>query len=202
MIADTLVVIGLATISLGTIQEADGVQERSFWLRNDGRETVMLQQGYTSCGCTTIDFAKGLSVEPGDSTCVTLRFNPRGKGGEFMETGTVVYGNSRKRVELSMVGNCITSEETLQRQFPVRISDRLRLSSDRFDLGIMRVGERKERNVIVLHKADNNRQERFTVSFSPDENSPKGLQHVVRTISTVDGGQRRELRITLDVIVK
>lgn len=202
MIADTLVVIGLATISLGTIQEADGVQERSFWLRNDGRETVMLQQGYTSCGCTTIDFAKGLSVEPGDSTCVTLRFNPRGKGGEFMETGTVVYGNSRKRVELSMVGNCITSEETLLRQFPVRISDRLRLSSDRFDLGIMRVGESKERNVIVLHKADNNRQERFTVSFSPDENSPKGLQHVVRTISTVDGGQSIDLRITLDVIVK
>ena len=202
MIADTLVVIGLATISLGTIQEADGVQERSFWLRNDGSETVTLQQGYTSCGCTTIDFARGSSVEPGDSTCVTLRFNPRGKGGEFMETGTLVYGDSRKRVELSMVGSCVTSEETLQRQFPVRISDRLRLSANRFDLGIMRVGERKERNVIVLHKADNNRQERFTVSFSPDENSPKGLQHVVRTISTVDGGQSIDLQITLDVIVK
>ena len=41
-----------------------------------------------------------------------------------------------------------------------------------------------------------------TVSFSPDENSPKGLQHVVRTISTVDGGQSIDLRITLDVIVK
>lgn len=202
MIADTLVVIGLATISLGTIQEADGVQERNFWLRNDGRETVTLQQGYTSCGCTTIDFARGSSVEPGDSTCVTLRFNPRGKGGEFMETGTLVYGDSSKRVELSMVGNCITSEETLQRQFPVRISDRLRLSANRFDLGIMRVGERKERNVIVLHKADNNRQERFTVSFSPDADTPKGLQHIVRTISTDDGGQRRELKITFDVIVK
>lgn len=202
MIADTLVVIGLATISLGTIQEADGVQERSFWLRNDGSETVTLQQGYTSCGCTTIDFAHGSSVEPGDSTCITLRFNPRGKGGEFLETGTLVYGDSRKRVELSMVGSCITSEETLQRQFPVRVSDRLRLSANRFDLGIMRVGESKERNVIVLHKADNNRQERFTVSFSPDENSPKGLQHVVRTISTVDGGQSIDLRITLDVIVK
>ena len=202
MIADTLVVIGLATISLGTIQEADGVQERTFWLRNDGSETVTLQQGYTSCGCTTIDFAGGSSVEPGDSTCVTLRFNPRGKGGEFMETGTIVYGRNSKSVRLSMVGNCVTSEETLQRQFPVRISDRLRLSANRFDLGIMRVGERKERNVIVLHKADNNRQERFTVSFSPDENSPKGLQHVVRTISTVDGGQSIDLRITLDVIVK
>lgn len=202
MIADTLVVIGLATISLGTIQEADGVQERSFWLRNDGSETVTLQQGYTSCGCTTIDFARGSSVEPGDSTCVTLRFNPRGKGGEFLETGTIVYGRNSKSVRLSMVGNCVTSEETLQRQFPVRVSDRLRLSANRFDLGIMRVGERKERNVIVLHKADNNRQERFTVSFSPDENSPKGLQHVVRTISTVDGGQSIDLRITLDVIVK
>ena len=36
LIADTLVVIGLATASLGTIQETGGVQEHTFWLRNDG----------------------------------------------------------------------------------------------------------------------------------------------------------------------
>ena len=59
LVADTLVVIGLSAISLGTIHEADGVQQRTFWLRNAGQEAVALQQGYTSCGCTTIDFAKG-----------------------------------------------------------------------------------------------------------------------------------------------
>ena len=86
LVADTLVAIGFATISLGTIKEADGVQERTFWLRNAGTEAVMLVQGYTSCGCTTIQFDKDKSIAEGDSTCVTLRFNPQGKGGEFEET--------------------------------------------------------------------------------------------------------------------
>lgn len=54
LLVDSLVVVGLATVSLGTIQEADGVKEHSFWLRNAGQEAVVLHQGYTSCGCTTI----------------------------------------------------------------------------------------------------------------------------------------------------
>ena len=64
MIADTLTVIGLATIALGTIQEADGPVEHTFWLRNDGTETVVLHQGYTSCGCTTIRFELREYTEP------------------------------------------------------------------------------------------------------------------------------------------
>lgn len=202
LVADTLVVIGLSAISLGTIHEADGVQQRTFWLRNAGQEAVALQQGYTSCGCTTIDFAKGQVVQPGDSTRVNLRFNPRGKGGEFEETGTIVYGVHHKRVSLAMTGSCVTSEETLLRQFPVRISDNLRLSANRFDLGMMRVGETKQRHVIVLHQDEGNRQENITVSFAPDEKTPKGLQHIQHIISTTEKGRRKELTITLDVIVK
>ena len=76
LVADTLVAIGLATVSLGTIQEADGPQERTFWLRNDGTESVALVQGYTSCGCTTIQFTKDEPVAVGDSTSVVLHFNP------------------------------------------------------------------------------------------------------------------------------
>jgi hypothetical protein len=202
LLIDSLVVLGFATVSLGTIQEADGIQERTFWLRNDGSEAVMLVQGYTSCGCTTIEFAKNEAINPGDSACVALRFNPRGKGGEFEETGTIVYGPNRKRIQLSMVGSCITSEETLMRQFPVRISDDIRLSSNRFDLGIMHVGETKERNVIILHRDENNRQERTTVKFSVNTQTPKGLQHIVRTITTSENGKKKKIEVTLDVLVK
>ena len=202
LIADTLVVIGLSTLSLGTIHEADGVLERHFWLRNAGQAAVTLQQGYTSCGCTTISFANGQPVMPGDSTCVTLRFNPRGKGGEFVETGTIVYGEQQKHVSLAMTGTCVTSEETLLRQFPVRISDNLRLSANRFDLGIMRVGERKERHVMILHRDEGDRQEAVTVTFAPDDKTPKGLQHVRRVIATTEKGKRRELTVTLDVMIR
>lgn len=202
LVADTLVAIGLATISLGTIQEADGIQERTFWLRNDGTEAVALMQGYTSCGCTTIHFTKDEPIAVGDSTSVVLRFNPQGKGGEFEETGTIVYGSNRKHVHLSMVGNCITSEETLMRQFPIRISDEIRLSSNRFDLGIMHVGESKERGVVILHRDEGNRQERISVTFTVDINTTKGLQHISYPIKTLIQGKEQTLNITLDVLVK
>ena len=210
LVADTLVAIGLATLSLGTIQEADGVQERTFWLRNDGTEAVALVQGYTSCGCTTIHFTKDEPIAVGDSTSVVLRFNPQGKGGEFEETGTIVYSptshpsplTSRKRIQLSMVGTCITSEETLMRQFPIRISEDIRLSSDRFDLGIMHVGETKERGVVVLHRDEGNRQERIPITFTVDTNTTKGLQHIPYPIKTLVQGKEQTLTITLDVLIK
>ena len=202
LLIDSLVVLGLATVSLGTIHESDGVQTRSFWLRNDGTEAVTLVQGYTSCGCTTIQFDKDKPIAVGDSTNVTLRFNPQGKGGEFEETGTIVYGSNRKRIQVSMIGTCITSEETLMRQFPIRISDDLRLSANRFDLGIMHVGESKERGVIILHRDEDNRQERIPVKFAVDAKTPKGLQHIPYQIETKVKGKKQILTIMLDVLIK
>lgn len=201
LLTDTLVVIGMATASLGTIHEADGVVERTFWLRNDGTAAVTLRQGYTSCGCTTIHFDKDSKVLPGDSTSVTLRFNPQGKGGEFEEVGTVVYGERRQRATMALVGNCITSEETLLRQFPIRVGDSLRLSADHLDLGRMRVGETKERGVVVLHRDEDNRQERLTVRFTITDDMPKGLQHLPYSLETKVGDKTVPLNITIDVYI-
>lgn len=206
---DSLVVIGLATVSLGTIQEADGPKEHTFWLRNAGRQTVALTQGYTSCGCTTIHFDKARQVKPGDSTAVTLRFNPRGKGGEFEEVGTIEYGPQRKRVSLALTGTCITSEETLLRQFPIRINDHLRLSTNRFDLGIMHVGESRDRTVVILHLHPQDlktsqpqnlktSQEHIPIRFTVDAKTPKGLQHIAHPIKV----GRETVNITLDVLIK
>lgn len=214
LVVDSLITIGLATFSLGTIHEADGVQEHTFWLRNCGSEAVTVVQGYTSCGCTTIDFAKDEAIVSGDSTSVTLRFNPQGKGGEFLETATLIYsppepggvpegrGGLKKRLHLYLVGTCITSEETLLRQFPIRISDDLRLSTDRFDLGRMSIGETKERNVIVLHRHDNNRQEAIRVTFTAEKKHGKGLQHIAYPITIKDGENEMSRQIFLDVYIK
>lgn len=201
LFADTLVVIGMATASLGTIHEADGAVERTFWLRNDGTAATILRQGYTSCGCTTIQFEKDREVMPGDSTAVTLRFNPQGKGGEFEEVGTVVYGQQRQRATMALVGNCVTSEETLLRQFPIRASEELRLSADRFDLGRMHVGESKERGVVVLHRDEADRQERLTVKFTVAADTPKGLQHISYPLKTKVGNKTVTITVTIDVYI-
>ena len=84
------------------------------------------------------------------------------------------------------------------RQFPVRINDNLRLSTDRFDLGVMRVGDTKERNVVVLHRNKNNSQERIPIHFTVDADKKKGIQHIAYPI-IVDG---TEVSILLDVLIK
>lgn len=201
MLIEKLTVIGLAIAGLGTIQEADGVKEHTFWLRNDGTEAVALQQGYTSCGCTTIAFDKNAAIAPGDSTPVTLRFNPMGKGGEFYESGTIVYGQARQYVQMALEGTCVSSEESLQRQFPI-VEGRLRVSNNRFDLGRMTVGTSKTVHVTVLHCEDNNRKELFAVSFTADKELGKGLHHVLKTITTTDGERTVEIDITLDVLIQ
>ncbi len=198
LLVDSLIVIGMAIADIGTIQEADGPREQSFWLRNVGTSSVTLQQGYTSCGCTTIHFDRRQVIVPGDRSRVTLRFNPRGKGGLFHEMGTIVYGAAKKRINMTLVGQCITSEETLLRQFPIRISNHLRLSANRFDLGIMHVGESKERHVTLLHQDEGNRRETLTVRFTVDQNTQKGLQHITQAVTA--GGQT--IHIQFDVLIK
>ena len=202
MLIEKLVHLGLATISLGTIYEADGVKERPFWLCNDGDTAVTLVQGYTSCGCTTIRFDKEKAIAPGDSTCVWLAFNPRGKGGEFYESGTIVYGGQRGHIEMAMTGVCVTSEETLMRQFPVYISESLRITAERFDLGIMPVGTSKQLNIVALHRDDNDRQEQVTIKFFADQKIGKGLHHVPYTVTVRDKGKEKKITIMLDVLIK
>ena len=117
-------------------------------------------------------------------------------------TGTVVYGIERKRVKLAMTGNSILSEETLMKCYPIAVSENLRLSTDHFDLGIMHPGETKERSVVVLHRDESDRTETLTISYTPDEKTPKGLQHIPYTVTTTEQGKPRQLVITLDVMIK
>lgn len=212
MLTDILHVIGLATMSLGTIHESEGVQQHSFWLRNDASYSVTLMQGYTSCGCTTIDFEKGAIVVPGDSTQVTLRFNPQGKSGDFLETATVAYmptdsvsilePSKAKRVQMELEGECVPSDESLLRQFPISINENLSVSKARFDIGVMKPGATRTVYVAVLHRNDNNRKESFPVTFSVTDKTAKGIQHVEHVIEITDKGKRVPFTVVLDVLVK
>ena len=91
---DSVAVVGASEVSIGTIKEEQGKQERSFWIRNVGDDAVRLVQGYTSCGCTTIAFERDAVLQPGDSSQVTLSFNPAGKW-----HGGLYIGSSQGRGE-------------------------------------------------------------------------------------------------------
>ena len=199
---DHLVVVGMATLQLGTILESDGVQCRTFTVCNDGDSPVTLLQGYTSCGCTTISFSKDSVLPPGDSSEVKLRFNPRGKAGEIYESGTVVYGDSRQSVQMAMEGCCITSEETLAKMFPIVIDDDLRISRNQFDLGFVHPGATKTVHVGVLHRHDGNRQQVVPVSYTVSPDMPAGVHHVDVPVSVDKGKHQVNFNVRLDVGIR
>lgn len=194
---DSLIVIGLSTVSLGTIKEADGRQEREFWLRNAGTEAVDIVQGYTSCGCVKLQFPLGETILPNDSVRTVLSFDPKGKGGEFYERGIFVYGQSRKRLSVAVEGVCVTSEETLMCQFPVRINDDIRISTDHFDLGRVNIGEERVVNVVVLHRDENDRREILPVILKPSADLSLGVHRVSYRLTTTYQGGDYHFDITL-----
>lgn len=217
-----LIVIGATVLNLGTIYEADGIVERSFRLCNDGRRPVAIVQGYTSCGCTTVTFPKDSVINAGDTASVTLRFNPRGKGGEFYESAHLKYKDlssalpsregedvspsllgeeKAEALGLALEGTCVTSEETLLLQHPVVINDNVRISRDRYDLGYVSVGEKRERTVSVWHR-DTNQRESFTISFQPTADTKKGLNHVPNVVKIHTSEGEVATVVTFDVIVR
>lgn len=204
MLIDSLVHIGMAVLSLGTIHETDGIQERQFLFYNAGRSDVTLVQGYTSCGCTTLQFDKNATLSPGDTTCVMLKFNPQGKEGNFYESGTVVYetGHGRRRIQMAMEGDCIASEETLMRRFPIRISDSLWASVDKFDVGIMETGTSRQLSVVVLHRDDADRQEFIPIMFEAAKELGKGLHHVKHPLTVTGKDGEHSFTVTVDVMIR
>lgn len=193
-VADKLVIIGMATMSLGVIHEKDGPRRTEFRVKNTGDRPETMVQGYTSCGCTTLTFDKAQPVPPGDSTRIVLSFDPTGRGGDFYESGTIVYGTDRERLQVAIEGTCVTSEMTLMRQFPIRLSDELRLSTDRFDLGVMAPGEKREVNVVVLHREDNDRREIVTVTVRA-ESATMGVHRQRHVFRTKVNGREQEIAI-------
>lgn len=205
---DSLIVAGIAVLDLGTIHEADGVIEREFALRNAGTNAVTLLQGYTSCGCTTIHYNRDTVVQSGDTTHVTLRFNPANRGGEFYESGTIAYASAttgtRRFVNVALQGACQLTDETLLRQHPIVVTDDVRISGNRYDLGYMTPGQQRQLTVSVLCRIDGTWQRVGTtdVSFTVDATMPKGLQHIKRTFSIPYEKRDIPFEITYDLIIK
>lgn len=198
---DTLVVIGLNAINLGTIHEADGVVEQQFSLRNEHATEITLIQGYTSCGCTSIEFPKDKPVSSGDTTHVTVRFNPRGKAGEFYEVSTIVYEASghRNTIQMSLQGICESSEETLMRQYPIRVSDHLRQSTDQYDLGNVHIGQTIKRHLSLLWTDSIPTRQLLPLTYSPPADIPPGIHHITQSIPIIHDKKSHTIHITYHI---
>ncbi len=171
-----LIVTALSTaMNFGTIQEQAGKVSHRFMLYNESAVPVKIIQTFPSCGCTTIS-CDTASVAPHDSTVVDVAFDPKGRGGEFYETASIVFASAAdiSVVTLSVEGFVLTSEETLMKQYPVRQGS-LRLTSDTLRMGEVRRGETKTMNVGILKDLKSKQHVSIPVTFTADNKVSWGL---------------------------
>lgn len=72
-------------IDFGKVREGK-IVEKTFWFRNTGAESLLIENVRSSCGCTVPEWPKE-PVPPGGRGKIVVRFDTKGK-----------YGEQRKRV--------------------------------------------------------------------------------------------------------
>lgn len=164
------------TISLGSVREEGGVVSHTFYLRNDGVDSIRIANAWTSCHCTTAEYDATRWIGQGDSIPVDVIFNMQGKSGEFLETATVqvVSRNDTINQALNLEGEVIPSASSISKAYPVTVG-KLRLSTTSLDFGQMKRGETKSLDIAVYgHPA-------VSVSYCADKGW--GEHHVTRDVN-------------------
>ena len=127
--------------NFGAIAEADGPAQCGFVLINAGDAPLTILSANASCGCTTPDYSRK-PIAPGDSTVITVAYDPAGRPGRFSQSIRVKTNTQPDRTHLEISGVVIGSEESIGRRYPVDYSP-LRLVKPTLALGNAKAGRFK-----------------------------------------------------------
>lgn len=123
-------------VDFGNIREADGKVSRSVKAVNISSEPTFIISARTSCGCSEAVF-DGRMLAPGDTTEITVAYDPTGRPGRFQKTAKIFTGKERVSNSFRLSGNVIPSAATLDRSYPAK-AGQLRLSTALVNVGDMK----------------------------------------------------------------
>ena len=93
---------------------------------NTGSAPLLIVKVQVGCGCTAVDYPED-PIMPGDTTSVSLSYNPSGRPGQFTKQAIVFTNTDIKRTILEITGNVIPTDATLDKQYPIKAGN-LRIS--------------------------------------------------------------------------
>jgi len=123
----------------GVIKESDGKVKCRLRVVNTGNEPLSIIKVQVGCGCTAVDYPES-PIAPGDTAVVALTYNPSGRPGQFSKQAIVFTNTVPKRVILEITGNVIPTDETLDKDYPLRAGG-LRISQSSMPFGEMTRGK-------------------------------------------------------------
>lgn len=113
----------------GTIRESDGPVSITLKAVNVSPDSTFIISARTSCGCSEAQYDARM-IAPGDSTTVTVSYDPTNRPGKFNKSAKIFTGKERNPNSFKITGNVIPSAQHLDRTYPekagpIRLSTRL-----------------------------------------------------------------------------
>ena len=121
------------THDFGTFHEQDGKVTCTMRVVNTGDSSLLITRVRSSCGCTATEYTHA-PLQPGDTGCVKLTYNPMSRPGEFSKDVHVFTNGQPARSMLTIKGNVIPCPSTVDDEYPVAVGS-LRLNGATLPLG-------------------------------------------------------------------
>jgi len=143
----------------GTFKEEAGTQKFDIAVTNTGNQPLVIQNIVASCGCTTPEWSKA-PIPAGGTGKITAIYDPKDRPGQFVKTLTVYSNSKPEMVTLTIMGEVIPREKTIEElfMFPVGL---IRFESNHLAFTNIRKTEKKIRVMQMV----NTSQEPVKVEF-------------------------------------
>lgn len=115
--------------NFGSVPEENGPIVHRFEAENRGEYPEVILDVTASCGCTKPEFSRR-PIRPGETTAVTVRFDPAGQSGSIDRT-LVVYGSGNQVIgRLRITGRVEPRPRTIKERYPVEAGNGIRLTNN------------------------------------------------------------------------
>lgn len=123
-------------VDFGVIREENGKTERTVKAVNVSSAPTFIISARTSCGCTSAKYS-GEVIAPGDTTEITVGYDPANRPGKFLKTAKIFTGDERISNSFKLKGTVIPSARNLAKTYP-DTAGQLRLSARIINVGELR----------------------------------------------------------------
>lgn len=151
-------------LDFGYIRESDGEITRSVKAVNISSEPTFIISARTSCGCSEANY-DAKTIAPGDTTTVSITYDPTNRPGKFRKTAKIFTGKDRISNSFHITGTVIPSEKHLDNSYPEKVGN-LRFSTKIVNVTNMKRTEIKPLYVGVYN--DSNSPVTFNVESDSD----------------------------------
>lgn len=134
----------------GRIREQDGPVSHTFRFTNRSDAPVVIIAVETTCGCTVPSFSKR-PILAGESSEITLTYNPADRPGAFSRTADVYDSDRRVIAKLRIDGTVEARPRTVEELYPYDAGGGVRTSATFVPFGYVEHGAPKQSYIEVIN---------------------------------------------------